>query len=77
MELKAINDKAKCEGIMCDSKNRCGRYLRQTGDRQVWSEFWRAGDRCQFYETVPSDAWDEKRIDLIGQNGNDGLHYEN
>tara|TARA_B100000073_G_scaffold86790_1_gene67589 strand:+ start:150 stop:494 length:345 start_codon:yes stop_codon:yes gene_type:complete len=21
--------------------------------------------------------WDEKRMDIIGQNGNDGLHYEN
>ena len=21
------------------------------------------------------DGWDEKRIDTIGQNGNDGLHY--
>lgn len=22
------------------------------------------------------DPWDEKRIDAIGQNGNDGLHYK-
>lgn len=22
------------------------------------------------------DDWDEKRIDTIGQNGNEGLHYE-
>lgn len=22
------------------------------------------------------DEWDEKRTDVIGQNGNDGLHYE-
>lgn len=22
------------------------------------------------------DDWDEKRIDIIGPNGNDGLHYE-
>lgn len=24
----------------------------------------------------PADDWDEKRIDVIGTNGNDGLHYE-
>lgn len=22
------------------------------------------------------DDWDEERIDIIGQNGNDGIHYE-
>lgn len=22
------------------------------------------------------DGWDEKRIDIIGPNGNEGLHYE-
>lgn len=25
---------------------------------------------------MASDDWDESRIDIIGQNGNDGLHYE-
>ena len=24
----------------------------------------------------PSDEWDESRIDIVGQNGNEGLHYE-
>ena len=29
------------------------------------------------YEEILKDAeWDEKRMDVIGQNGNDGLHYE-
>lgn len=23
-----------------------------------------------------TEEWDEKRIDIISQNGNDGLHYE-
>lgn len=23
-----------------------------------------------------ADDWNEKRVDVIGQNGNDGLHYE-
>ena len=26
--------------------------------------------------SLPRDEWDEKRIDIIGQNGNDGLHYK-
>jgi len=25
---------------------------------------------------VLDDAWDEKRADIIGQNSNEGLHYE-
>ena len=29
------------------------------------------------YDEILKDAeWDEKRMDVIGQNGNDGLHYE-
>ena len=24
---------------------------------------------------VENEKWDEKRVDVIGQNGNDGLHY--
>ena len=33
----------------------------------------------QTAESTASDAWselDEKRVDVVGQNGNDGLHYE-
>ena len=26
-------------------------------------------------EKLPDDFWDDKRTDVIGQNGNDGLHY--
>jgi len=28
-------------------------------------------------ERDPDPDWDEGRIDVIGSNGNDGLHYEN
>jgi hypothetical protein len=28
-------------------------------------------------ERNPDPDWDEGRIDVIGSNGNDGLHYEN
>ena len=27
-------------------------------------------------KTVEDEEWDEERIDIIGQNGNDGIHYE-
>lgn len=27
-------------------------------------------------EKLPDDYWDEDRTDVIGQNGNDGLHYK-
>lgn len=29
----------------------------------------------QSYQTIGVDLWNEQRIDTIGQNGNDGLHY--
>jgi hypothetical protein len=30
-----------------------------------------------YIDEILKDAeWDEKRMDVIGQNGNDGLHYE-
>ena len=25
---------------------------------------------------MEKEEWDEKRIDIIGQNGNDGIHYD-
>ena len=36
---------------------------------EVWkSDTWKATE-------MPSVDWDESRIDVIGSNGNDGLHY--
>lgn len=29
-----------------------------------------------FGKKKKDDEWDEKRVDVIGSNGNDGLHYE-
>ena len=26
---------------------------------------------------VADEEWDENRIDVVGSNGNDGLHYDN
>jgi hypothetical protein len=28
------------------------------------------------WTSCPKDNWDESRIDIISQNGNEGLHYE-
>lgn len=56
--LQAINDKAKCAGQdntgnnVCSDRERCGRYMRPSGDLQWWSEFWRAGKDCQHYESI-------------------------
>jgi hypothetical protein len=61
MTLQAINDQSKCAGQssagshICADRNRCGRYLRPGGDRQVHSDFWKAGRDCQHYESVPSE----------------------
>ena len=30
----------------------------------------------KIFRNKPSLEWDEQRIDIIGQNGNDGLHYK-
>ena len=41
----------------------------------IYSNFLKKDDTL--YEEILKDAeWDEKRMDVIGQNGNDGLHYE-
>ena len=59
--MQAINDNAKCAGQdadggnVCSDRNRCGRYLRPAGDRQKWEAYWKAGDKCQHYEIVPSE----------------------
>lgn len=89
--MKAENDKAKCAGQdntgnnVCRDRERCGRYVRPAGDYQVWSDFWKAGIDCHHYESIQVKrkpeviSWegaDENRINVIGQNGNDGLHYK-
>jgi hypothetical protein len=49
---------AKCLGIGCNDKER-------------WEEFYKNHENCQHYIGIKGD-WDEKRIDVIGQNGNIG-----
>ena len=56
--MKAINDKAKCAGQaedgtrVCAYREQCARYVRPAGDRQVWANFWLAGDDCVQYESL-------------------------
>lgn len=33
-------------------------------------------ETLKMVEQIKDDVWDEKRINAIGANGNDGLHYE-
>ena len=42
-----------------------------SGDRE---EFWDSFK--QLVKDTPDEEWDDTRIDVIGQNGNDGLHYD-
>lgn len=56
-------------------------YNRQTGvitlDEEMNLEI-PNGKKFKFVNnqfTPMEDDWDEKRMDIIGQNGNDGLHY--
>jgi len=93
--LKENRLSVKCKGQapdgsqICSDRNRCGRFLRPDAPGQLFEEHYRAGDRCQHYEIVPSehhidedpaefmesDGWNDQRIEIIARNGNDGLHY--
>ena len=33
------------------------------------------GTECQVQHIMKTEEWDDERMDIIGQNGNDGLHY--
>jgi hypothetical protein len=51
--LKAMADKAKCEGIGCAFKHSCGRYLRPEAENQSWAAFYAfADDDCNEFEPV-------------------------
>ena len=51
---------AKCTGQDTDAKHICAyreqclRYVRPAGDSQVWAEFWRTGDDCNHYLSLPT-----------------------
>ena len=33
-------------------------------------------DKLVWTENQDPDSWNEKRVDVVGQNGNEGLHYD-
>lgn len=57
--LKAIKLQPKCRGqapngsMVCSDRNRCGCYLRPDAPGQIYEPHYKAGDRCQHYESVP------------------------
>lgn len=55
--MPAINDRAKCEGIGCAYRERCGRYVRPEGDQQAWGSFYAlADDDCSEFEPISKTA---------------------
>lgn len=77
------NDKAKCKGQapdgtqVCAYREQCARYVRPAGDNQAWADFWMAGEDCPQYESLQGLAGrSEQTQDVIGKNGNEGLHYD-
>ena len=61
MKLQPNNDFSKCAGENLERKNICGyreqclRFVRPSGDRQVFSDFWLTGDDCPHYLSIPKD----------------------
>jgi hypothetical protein len=57
----------------------CAKVCEETHHPFGWSaetEDWTgATDNCAAAIRARSDLWDEDRIDVIAQNGNDGIHY--
>lgn len=57
--MKISADTSKCAGqapdgtLKCAYREQCLRYVAPANDRQVYSEFLRAGDDCPSYLSVP------------------------
>jgi hypothetical protein len=66
-----MTDITKCLGTGCSDKERCKRFTAPSSNYQSWAEFHKNHENCQHYIGIKGD-WDEKRIDVIGQNGNIG-----
>lgn len=56
-----------------DKQQVCNGYAESS---QVCADLVKRGIYPQIVIQYLADDWDEKRVDVIGQNGNDGLHYE-
>lgn len=79
--MKAINDKAKCAGQagdgtkICGYRERCARYKRPVGDRQVWSGFWKAELNCPQYESLGGLQGRSEQVLNVAEMEMMGLHY--
>lgn len=53
-------DLAKCAGqapdktMVCAYREQCKRFVMPASEHQAWSEFWRGGDDCPNYISVPT-----------------------
>lgn len=66
-------DTTRCLGFNCDRKGRCERYL-QRDHAAPHTPY--TGAMCGIDDFFIPSWPDETRIDVIGQNGNDGDHYQ-
>jgi hypothetical protein len=59
MKMKISADTAKCKGEAPDGTNKCAyreaclRYAAPANERQVWADFWKSGDDCVQYLSIP------------------------
>lgn len=53
-------DLAKCAGqapdgtMVCAYREQCKRYVMPASEHQAWTEFWKGGDDCASYISVPN-----------------------
>lgn len=53
-------DLAKCAGqapdgtMLCAYRERCKRYVMPASEHQAWTDFWKGGDDCASYISVPN-----------------------
>jgi hypothetical protein len=60
-EFKIQNDIIKCAGqdekgnMICAYRTSCDRYMREPSKFQDWANYWKAGDDCPQYRTIPKN----------------------
>jgi hypothetical protein len=59
--MRISADTAKCKGEApngeqkCAYRESCLRFMAPENERQVWGEFWRGGDDCPHYLSIPKE----------------------
>jgi hypothetical protein len=56
---------------VCTDRERCQRFVDTPVKQQNFQEYYKAGEMCQHYVGLDG-SWNEKRMDVIGGNGNVG-----